>query len=429
MAALLALRHAPQTDSVHKATRQAITYLQRMTPSWSLETCDTPYIEFLLPHLSDALEQTGISMPLPEQEAMQARSAAKLGAIPLDSLYRGGSPLVHVLEAFGDRLDFRRLRDQQSPDGSYGASPAATAAVLLYDPDWNERAASWLTALTHHAFAGQQGAVPTAYPADVFDTAWSLFFLLEAGYDLDSIAPHAMATLRTRLVTSLGPAGACFGRGNGLPPDVDDTAMVIAVLQRLGQSPALDAIWRFQIADHFATFAHERISSTSANAHVLEALASIPRHHVVADRWERLIDYLCTLQSEDGIWRDKWSISPYYATMCCVLALAHSKEADVHRYLRTSLRWVVASQRNDGGWGYAASTVEESAYSLLILKSLRPIMPYDHVTSQVLRRGQQYLWHHLGTLRHNPCLWVDKDLYRPDVVIRAAAFAALHGSV
>ncbi len=423
MAALLAVRRAPPSPLTGKAAFHALVYLQHALPNWSLEICDTPYIEFLLPSLARELERDGMKLPVPDLADMQAISERKMQMIPLHTLYAGPSPLLHVLEAFGPRLDFPRLRERQSPDGGYGYSPSATAAVLIHAPEWDGRAASWLGALTQRAPAGQQGGVPTSFPADVFEIAWSVFFLLEAGLDLDEIAPHAMATVCVRLNASLGTDGACFGCGEGLPPDVDDTAMVIAALRRLGESPPLDALWAFQSGDHFATFAHERTSSPSANAHVLEALAGHPEPHEqkILAALDMLMDYLCACQGCDGTWRDKWSISPYYATMCCVLALARAGQSRAYPHLHLSAHWVLETQQSDGGWGYRASSPEETAYALLMLKHLGSGPAHQ----EAMRRGRTYLRRHLAELGDGPCLWVDKDLYRPDAVIRAAVLAAL----
>jgi halimadienyl-diphosphate synthase len=426
MAALLALRRAPPSSSIDRAANRALAYLQRVLPDWSLAACDTPYIEFLLPRLAQELAYAGVSLTVPDLGTMQAYGAAKMQAIPLETLYDGQSPLLHVLEAFGDRLDFRRLRKQQSPDGGYGSSPSATAAVLLYAPEWDQRAARWLATLARRSPDGRRGGVPTAFPAGIFEMAWSVFFLLEAGVDLDAVAPRTIPAIRAYLSASLGPTGACFGHGNGLPPDVDDTAMVIAVLRRLRLSPSLDALWSFQSGDHFATFAHERTSSPSANAHVLEAL--IGHHHdprVVAAR-DQVVEYLYACQERDGTWHDKWSISPYYATMSCALALARSGDARARHHLDLSAHWVLESQQPDGGWGYAVSSPEETAYSLLILRRLAGILPQPEAIWRVVERGRAYLWRHLAALRDGPCLWVDKDLYRPDTVIRAAVLAALY---
>ncbi|HKD75853.1 MAG TPA: hypothetical protein VKB76_10170, partial [Ktedonobacterales bacterium] len=131
MAALVALRRAPPSPSTGMAAQRALAYLQRALSGWSLAACDTPYIEFLLPRIAQELVHDGVTLPVPDLDAMQARSAEKRRLIPLCTLYSGQSPLLHVLEAFGDELDFRRLRGQQSPDGGYGCSPSATAAVLI----------------------------------------------------------------------------------------------------------------------------------------------------------------------------------------------------------------------------------------------------------------------------------------------------------
>lgn len=425
MAALLALLRAPQTPKIRTTAQRATVYLHQMVPLWSLANCDTPYIEFLMPRLYEDLVQAGCELIIPEMPMMQARRSAKLALVPFTALYTGMSPLIHALEAFGPAIDFRRLKSQQAPDGGYGYSPSATAAVLLYAPEWDEPAARWLTHLMKQPRCGQSGAVPTSAPSDIFEIAWSLFLLLDGAVDLARLAPHAMATLATYLAVNLSPTGARFGRWSTLPPDVDDTAMVIATLQRLGQSLSRDALQHFKAPDHYATFAHERTSSPSANAHVLEALFNQPD---LIEEQVMVIQYLEAQQGANGAWQDKWNVSEVYATMCCALALARVHDPHLNPVLQRSLQWVIETQHSTGTWGHAAPSLEETAYSVITLKQLMPLAlsRQQSALQRALRRGQSYIWRHIAELKSGPALWIDKDVYRPTRVVQAAVYAALY---
>jgi len=429
MAALLALCRSPtQTKFVQQATQSAIAYLQSMTPSWSVDDCDTPFIEFLIPNLCTCLEENGITIPFVEMEKMADRRRAKLQRIPLDGLYTGNSNLIYALEVLGPQLDFTRLRARQTPDGGYGYSPSATAAVLLYAPGWDAGAAAWLRYLTQRSFGGYLGAMPPSFPAEMYEVSWSLYHLLASGLPLVTLAPEALAHLQRVLQQGLTPRGASFGRALALPPDVDDTAMAITVLNRLGSPTPVTALWPFAAGQHFATYAGERTSSSSANAHVLEALRSAVQPLQFFREQGGIVQYLLTQRCADGSWTDKWCLSPMYATMSVVLALVRHPSASED--LVSTLYWLFQRQQTDGSFG---STIEETAYAVMTLKALAPIVSPEHATChrECLRRSQNFLWHHLDMLdhpeQHQP-LWIAKDLYGSHLVRRSAVIAALSRS-
>jgi halimadienyl-diphosphate synthase len=226
-----------------------------------------------------------------------------------------------------------------------------------------------------------------------------------------------------------------------LPADVDDTAMVLAVLQRCGVRVPMDRLWHFETLHHFVSYAGERVSSTTANAHVLEALISarpLPREgrdqflrHARATR--KVVDYLADQRDPQGFWLDKWHLSPYYATLSCVLALARAPLPAVHRKLSETLDWLLETQDKNGGWRRGAATAEETAYALLAMRALGKILPFHRPerSRQALESGRRWLvalnWLEGGSppLTAAPTLWIDKSTYAPARVIRAAILAAL----
>jgi halimadienyl-diphosphate synthase len=150
----------------------------------------------------------------------------------------------------------------------------------------------------------------------------------------------------------------------------------------------------------------------------------------------KLVDYVCD-QQDAPYWTDKWHISPYYATAHAIRVLADLPSGLAHRVssrLHGSMEWLRQTQNADGSWGfYGVGTAEETAYALLGLAPLpgRELAPDDRARCAA---GRRYLRNVLGgsttSIHHAfPALWIDKCLYTPALVVRAAieaAFQATH---
>jgi squalene cyclase len=191
----------------------------------------------------------------------------------------------------------------------------------------------------------------------------------------------------------------------------------------------------FDRGDHFVSYPGERTASSSANAHVLEALlgAQPDDARVLSRPRDRVIQFLLDQRRPEGFWLDKWHLGPYYATLSCVLALAKVPDVRVRAELGTTSSWLVATQQRNGGWGMTAPTAEESAYALLTLSWLQTVLPQaeTRVQRQAVQRGRSYLERqhaHLKRGRALPTLWVDKSVYAPHRVVRAATLSALHAT-
>ncbi|HEX6796138.1 MAG TPA: hypothetical protein VF116_00340 [Ktedonobacterales bacterium] len=505
MAALLALHRAPeQTDAVRLAVARGLRALRGVLPRWRAEAAgDTPFFEFLIPTLAAELERHGIHLDIPDLDLMLARRDAKLARLPLDALYTGRSSLVHALEVLGPALDYPRLRATcRAPNGAYGCSPSATAAVLLHAPEWDSAAAAWLRHLeVDSARAGDPGAMATSHPADVFEAAWTLHLLRLGGFAVGGRPPgaptnaHSHGRILTWLRGALTADGAGFSRLSSLPCDADDTALTLAVLNESGVRSDLAPLNPFARDSHYVSYEGERTASTSTNAHALDALLSVdtpgaaggrppdaptphashggrppdaptyggdhghdrhtPDASTLAERCRRVARYLLEQGSPEGCWEDKWHISPYYATLSCALALARYN-SHIHRIgngegageggadaelakavrvrLDATLAWLVQTQRRGGGWGIRGATLEETAYGALTVAGLLRLAARQSTQNDrsMLQKARGYLRRHLSNLlapdsvASLPTMWVDKTLYAPPRVIRAAVLAALH---
>ncbi len=347
----------------------------------------------------------------------------------------GESNLLHALEVFGTSLDFARLRPLRTRNGGYGDSPSATAAVLLNAPQWDDAAAAWLRRLGSATRGGAPGAMPTSHPSDIFEAAWVLHLLAHGDVPLEPASDPAVRGMLRWLNRGVTSRGAGFSRLGGMPSDADDTALALAVLNRLGVRRSLAPLWRFERPDHFVSYDGERTASTSANAHVLEALISVDAIGLppLAPRRRKVARYLLDERNALGYWADKWHLSAYYGTLSSVLALTRMPDAVAEGDLLPTLTWLQASQhQHGGGWGIHGATLEETAFGLLTVMELYRAVPRarTETTRDTMRRAFRYVVRHLELFEAAemslPTLWVDKTLYAPPRVIRAAALAAAH---
>jgi halimadienyl-diphosphate synthase len=443
MAALLAvLSHPRRTTRHQRAIATGSRYLQASLARSDIAAIDTPFLELLAPMVADRLRAQGLLIPLAGLEPLRVRGAERRARLPVEALYHARSPLIHALEAFGPTLDYQRVRARRTRDGGYGASPAATASVLLHAPEWDQSAANWLTRLARRGGGQLSGGMPATHPLDVFEAAWTLHFLLQGGFQL-SLRDTGVARIAAWLRASIRPEGVGLARSRALPEDGDDTATALATLNDLGAPTSISPLRAFEASDHYLSYHGEGSASLSANAHALEALLSVASREREGEprRIQATTAYLLETRGPEGYWSDKWHISPYYATQACAHALARTTDA-AHQALGSTLAWVAQTQRSDGGWGHAGSTVEETAYALLTMAAGQGVASIPSLSSTrdraaksawpwMMARGRRYLQEHVTDLAHPdrlPPMWVDKDLYAPPRIIRAAVLAALRAS-
>jgi halimadienyl-diphosphate synthase len=425
MAALLALHRLPEpTTQTRQASRNAENYLRDALPNWAVTRHESVGFEVLAPYLLDELASCGVNFIFPGFSQLMQFYHEKIKLSGVELIYTGGSNLIHSLEAFICHLDLSRLKPAQAANGSFGCSPAATAAYLMHQ--WDDAAYSWL----NHLLAKTGGGVPNAYPIDAFEISWVLYNLQAMGHYVPE--PY-LSHLTNWLTASLTPYGGSISRLLGLPTDSDDTGVIIAALKHAGVNVSVEPLLFFERENHFACFERERGISLSANAHVLAALLT-PYEITYSSQVTKLVDYLYRVRHVEGYWEDKWHVSPYYATASCVLALNQHPSIMVRKDLLPTIRWVLATQSaHEGGWGYGNNlSLEETAYALQILKSTVDLIPSElkAVHSQAISRGISYIQHHLGEVYFNksevlPKMWRGKELYTPIRVVVSAILSVL----
>ncbi|BCB79450.1 hypothetical protein Pflav_058600 [Phytohabitans flavus] len=305
---------------------------------------DMPAIELIIPALVESinarLHRHG-RMPLPLPPEADGSALARLRAV-LAAGRAVPEKLMHAWEVVHPFSLHERV------DGPIGASPAATAAWLGNGgaPAVDDPGRRYLEAVADR----YGGPVPCAAPITVFERAWVLSWLAEAGVPL--AVPES---LLRELDVAVGPTGTPAGRG--LPQDADTTAMALSALAQLGAVREPDSLWAYETGTHFCTWQGEDGRSVSVNAHVLEAFGHYlrtgpERASRYADATRRLTTWLADQQDPDGSWLDRWHASPFYATACCALALDRFGEGPAARVaVDRAVDWVLDTQRPDGSWG------------------------------------------------------------------------------
>jgi squalene-hopene/tetraprenyl-beta-curcumene cyclase len=118
--------------------------------------------------------------------------------------------------------------------------------------------------------------------------------------------------------------------------------------------------------------------SADVTAHALEMLAALGRAQEPAAR--RGLDWLLDRQEPDGSWFGRWGINYIYGTGAAVPALIAAGVAASEPCVRRAVAWLQAHQNEDGGWGEdprsyddrawigrGASTASQTAWALLAL--------------------------------------------------------------
>jgi halimadienyl-diphosphate synthase len=410
LAAVLALAELPGAGHPARVAR-GVAYLAKALPKLDGDCAETVGFELIMPSLLGRARRLGLELPYDQCASIDRLRADKLHRLPPGFVYSGPTSLTSSLEFLGDDLQPELARRCRAPNGSYGASPSATAFALTHQ--WDEQAADYLRAVLA---LSAEGGVCSVYPFEVFEKAWVLEHLGPLARQLPARRPHVAA-----LAAAWTPGGVGF-TAQGMVPDADDTAIVFKVLRGNGLPVRPQVFTLYEAEEYFCCFPLERNQSVSTNAHVADALkhsADFPgRGRLV----RKAVSFLAATRTDGRYWRDKWHVSPYYATGRVIRALVGLGE-EAEALCAPAVAWLLETQRANGSWSEHVhdGTCEDTAYALQALTSLSSATP---AVRDATRRAADYLWERLDEQDY-PELWVGKGLYTPYAVVRAAILGAL----
>jgi len=270
----------------------------------------------------------------------------------------------------------------------------------------------WDTAIT--AIALHESGMPDDHPALRRAGEWLLSKEVRERGDWSAKRPK------------LEPGGWYFEFANEFYPDVDDTAMVLMALQRIGlpegsgKGKVMDRALRWMLgmqgkdggwasfdvdnrrmcfaqisfADHNAMLDP---STADITARVLEMLGTseLGRSHPAVPPALR---YLYHEQEPDGAWYGRWGVNYVYGTWQALRGLESIGEDMGAERARRAVAWLQSTQNADGGWGESCrsyadpsargrgpSTPSQTAWAVMGLMSA------GQTASDAVRRGVQFL--------------------------------------
>ena len=411
LAAMLALNGTSyRRQEAQVAARRAIVYLNQNRPDLRNSPVETVGFELILPELARQSRELALSLPYDDWAFVDELKADKLGRIPPIAVYGAPTTLTHSLEYLGSSLMTPLVTRTQAPNGSYGASPSATAYVHLNAP--SSETLAYLHSLPSEPL---DGGVPDVYPINVFETAWVLQSLDVLRAEIPEYEDAARA-----LEAYWTPQGVSF-TDSGMVTDADDSAVAVAVLHAQGLSTNPEVFELFEGDEYFFCFPFERNQSVRANAGVLEALKLFPSTPSRRRMILKLVHFLRQSASGDTFWVDKWHTSPFYATARVISALSGLD----NQLIRAAAQWVLEQQHENGSWGFGDGTAEETAYAVdALLAGMKTDPALASIAATAVARGASYLTDDFHT-DSRPELWVGKGLYTPRNVVEAAIIGTL----
>ena len=394
---------------------RGVRYIWREAGSLAEDPWETIGFELIFPALLAEAQQRGLLLPYGSFTHVQKLRQAKLALVPLNLACRPDSPLAVSIEGLGAAIEPERAARAQERDGGIGLSPSATAYLLRHCPD-NRAAQTYLErALT----AGEAaGGVPAFFPLETFEQGWVLYQLQHMQPDLYTRRPAATQPVLDFLHATRA-AGGWSASVNHTAKEADTTGICFAVLGHAGYELDPWIIYQYEEANHFRCYPFERNPSVSANAHILDALHYCDPQ-TARSRIDKIVRFLSGVRQPGGYWFDKWHVSPCYPTSHIVQAAYDLAPA----LAAPAIDWLIHTQWEDGGWGYYASTLEETAYAVQALRLWEAeVQP---LPDGVLARGRDYLRARFDPARMDyPPLWIHKVLYTPMQVVHGAILAAL----
>ncbi|KAL9098665.1 MAG: hypothetical protein Q9163_005719 [Psora crenata] len=455
LAALLALcRHIatphqtlqPPSDDLRHRRDRAVYCLETVLLEWDVATTVTNGYEILVSKLLHLLAVEGIDFNFPGRKTLnelKMHAAAQFNPSMLYDTVR--SSVARSLEGLVGEIDFDQV-GQHKISGSIMASPASTAAYLMYSSTWDSEAEDYLSHVLSVGNERSVGGVPSQYPTTTFEVTQCLSVLLANGFSAEELGPSHLEEAGDFLEACLSIDAGVTGSAPYVESDADNTAQVLTTLCHLGRKPSPHGlIVRFETRDWFKTYTHDRSPSFRTNCLVLKALLDLlPSNSEQAAQVEKTVRFITGYWwSTNGEIEDQLNSSLNYPTMLMVNALVglvnmweqgfapvlddFPLRNKVFICLYQALSRTLQNQNVSGSWG-PAKHCEPTAYAILILTKLTPLSSAPAVKKQILQsieRARRYLTNNFRPLGEPDCIWRGKASTGSSILFQAYVLAAL----
>ena len=373
---------------------------------------------------------------------------------PWTAIFGAIDKLLHVVEPYfpkrsrdasiveAERWTTKRLN---GVDGLGAIFPAMVNSLLMYEAlgvsSSDPRVVVAREAIERLLVVTDTQAYCQPCVSPVWDTALVCHALLEVGgreaqararRALDWLAPLQILDVSGDWAArrpDVRPGGWAFQYANAHYPDVDDTAVVVAAMDRVaradGNNPyatriargrewvegvqsrnggwgAFDADNTYHYLNHIPFADHGALldpPTADVSARCVSMLAQLGDRMETSESLQRGVDYLIADQMKDGSWFGRWGANYIYGTWSSLCALNAAGLAHEHDSYRRAVAWLASIQNPDGGWGEdldsykldyrgherAPSTASQTAWALLGLMAAGEV---DHPS---IARGVAYL--------------------------------------
>lgn len=329
----------------------------------------------------------------------------------------------------------------QEPQGDWGGiQPAMVNSILAlaamgYDASYKP-IKKGLEALERFTLQNEEEIMLQSCISPVWDTALTSLALINSGLRKEhpSLVDAAKWLLTKQIFRKgdwsimrphLEPGGWAFEFENKWYPDVDDTAVVLMLLNRYsgeeftnranldrglawvlgmqgrdGGWGAFDADNNIKLLNQLPFGDLEAMidpSTPDLTGRVLELLGQIG-YERSKDVVRRAINFLRQTQENDGSWWGRWGVNYIYGTSAVLNGLAALGEDMSAPYVKKAVNWFKAHQNFDGGWGECcesygdkdlkcrgSSTPSQTAWTIMAL-----VAAGEEASDEVLR-GVNYL--------------------------------------
>ncbi len=296
----------------------------------------------------------------------------------------------------------RWILEHQEPGGDWGGIQPAminstlALAAMGYDSS-HAYVKKGLEALERFIIEKEDEIVLQSCISPVWDTALTSLALLYSGFERDHLSlEKACKWLAPRQIFQKGdwsvkkpylePGGWAFEFENNWYPDIDDTCVVLMLLNRYtdkefirpesierglgwilgmqgrdGGWGAFDVDNNMKILNQLPFGDLEAMidpSTPDITGRVLELLGLVG-YEVSNLLVKRAIEFLNRTQDEEGSWWGRWGINYIYGTSAVLVGLNSVGEDMSRPYVKKAVRWLKASQNLDGGWGEGCESYDD----------------------------------------------------------------------
>ena len=294
------------------------------------------------------------------------------------------------------------ILEHQEKTGDWGGiQPAMINSVLAlaalgYDRS-REHFRKGLEALERFTVESDDELLLQACISPVWDTALTALGLLYSGMDKDHPSLiDACQWLASKQIfekgdwsikrPGLSPGGWAFEFQNDWYPDVDDTAVVLMLLNRFEDEGLIlrenkeralrwilgmqgkDGGWgAFDVDNNMRIFnqlpfgdleAMIDPSSPDLTGRVLELIGPLG-YGLSSEVVKRALVFLKRTQEQDGSWWSRWGVNYINGTWSVLMGLGSIGEDMTKPYIRKAVAWLKNMQRQDGGWGECCESYEK----------------------------------------------------------------------